>query len=635
LSAIAGAVLSAPSPGVGGLAEAMLARMAHRAPDGSAAWHEAHVAFGLGLLRSLPEDPEAATVLEDGDLVLVADVRLDNRDELLASLPDSDAGASDAQLVLLGYRLWGDDCPSRLLGDFAFAVFDRSARRLFAARDHLGVKPFYYRAEAAGFAFASEPKALFAPGAPFPPIALKDIDEARVVDHLRATVTDAHATFYSAIRRLPAGHKLGLVAGGAPVVSRYWELQAGRRTAGDTAATFRSLFREAVRCRLRSPAPAAVMLSGGLDSSSIACVASDLRKAESGPPVDSFSMVFDETPEWNERPFIEVPLRAGMFSPRFIPADRYAPFDGFDRLLAEQDAVFAAPGLAVGRGLSERVAAEGFRVLLSGHGGDEVVSHGMGRLRELAEGGRWRTLWREAHGVAALYGEPGWRIFAKGVLYHGRFRGAHRLRRLVARLPSAPSDKAGLVNRALLDRTDAGRRRQATPAASRPFTEQADHLAILRSPLQAYGLEVLDLATAAVGVETRYPFLDKRLVEFCLSLPAEEKLDGGWTRLILRRAMEGILPPAIQWRRDKLDFSPHIIGGMLAHHRALIDEIVEHDVDGVGAYAHMPAVRAAYRRMKAAGQRASGGDAQAVWRTVALSLWLRQIRQPSAGGMAS
>ena len=157
-------------------------------------------------------------------------------------------------------------------------------------------------------------------------------------------------------------------------------------------------------------------------------------------------------------------------------------------------------------------------------------------------------------------------------------------------------------------------------------SEGEQHLNALSAPLQPYALEVLDKVAAASGVEVRFPFWDKRLVEFCLALPADAKLSGGWTRLILRRAMEGILPDAIQWRRDKFDFNPHVIRGMLRHHRSMLDDVLLKDAENIGEYVDLHAVTDAYYRVLNEAESTNGPDFQAVWRTAVLALWLRQRR---------
>ena len=180
------------------------------------------------------------------------------------------------------------------------------------------------------------------------------------------------------------------------------------------------------------------------------------------------------------------------------------------------------------------------------------------------------------------------------------------------------------------------RKRQVLDAYARALrSERTEHLFVMSAGRHARAFEVLDRAAAAAGVETRYPFYDKRLVEFCLALPPEQKLRGGWSRRVLRHAMAGLLPPEIQWRQDKLDFTPHLITGMLTHHRALIDEVIGADVGGVGRYMNLTALRQAYARLLREGTETRGPEAHAIWLAVALALWLQRLDEPPAASAPS
>jgi asparagine synthase (glutamine-hydrolysing) len=152
-----------------------------------------------------------------------------------------------------------------------------------------------------------------------------------------------------------------------------------------------------------------------------------------------------------------------------------------------------------------------------------------------------------------------------------------------------------------------------------------NHYEAISSPLQSHAFEILDRLAAAAGVEARYPFWDKRLVEFSLSLPPEEFCDLGWGRLILRRAMEGVLPDAVRWRRDKFDFTPKIAAGMVAHDADVVDSSLR---DGtLTGFADAALARAAFARIRPAPLQANGRDVHQVWQSVVLACWLRARRR--------
>ena len=157
--------------------------------------------------------------------------------------------------------------------------------------------------------------------------------------------------------------------------------------------------------------------------------------------------------------------------------------------------------------------------------------------------------------------------------------------------------------------------------SQRLFTVHADQFRQLASGLLPFVLELAERAAAAFGIEARFPFFDVRLVEFCLALPSDQKLRDGWTRSIERLAMEGILPSAVQWRRDKTNLFPHFIDALLRHEGAILDRIVLAPSVELARYVDIDALRSAYARYR---RRPMEDDALAVWRAVTLALWLEQ-----------
>ncbi|WKL58600.1 asparagine synthase-related protein [Asticcacaulis sp. ZE23SCel15] len=614
MSAIAGVFLTSEAS-ARDLVLTMLRAMPYRAPDGTEVWAEGRSALGMGLMRTLPEDPAQATIFEGGTVRAVVDARLDNRPQLLAALGITNESLSEGALILAAWRRWGENCVHHFIGDFALIIYDAQTQRIFAARDHMGVKPLFYRADGAGLALASEPKVLAAPGAPFADLAQAGLIEADVADFMTGQLPRDHRVVYDGLWRVPPGHILMAGPNHVPTLTSYWQAAPDATITDKSPQALRALLTEAVRCRLRSPQPVAALLSGGLNSTSIACLASQLQP---DAPVDSFSVVFDKTPHLSERDYIDAGIAHGHFRPRHVAMDGYAPFGDFEALLALEGRLFGAPGLRMTSSLFQRVGAEGFRVVFEGHGGDEVLSHGYGRFHELAQQGRWRELWAQTRAFSGLYGQGRLGLFILLFIRYGRFKGSHSLRRMAAwfqkRWPKADRD-------VLL--TPEFRARAAADHRPQHQDEASQHTAFLQSPGLASSLEVLEAAAAGAGLEARFPFFDKRVVEFCLSLPSEAKLDQGYVRLILRQAMEGVLPPKVQWRRSKFDFAPHIASGLLAHHQDLMREVIDDNRDNVAAFVDLERVKISLNRLRQKGAKVAAYDLQAVWRTVALSLWLR------------
>ncbi len=552
----------------------------------------------------------------------MADCRIDNRSDLLPLLNLSE-NVGDSEILLGAYALWGANMAARLLGDFAFAIWDRTTNALFAARDHFGVKPFYYHNAGVEFLFASDIRALFAAGAP------RRVKEAAIADYLTRTIPPAAETSFEGIKRLPPGHWLSF-QNGALKIGCYYKLEIPALQKHDDApAALRRLLAAAVHARLRGAPGVKIgaMLSGGLDSSSIACLA-----AAEIPNLPTLSMVFDETPDHNERPFIEAVLAQGRFAPLFLPSNNIPHFGEAPAIIREQTDLVGAPNIGAARTVYHVAREAGLHVLLDGHGGDEVAPIGYIRLHELAMAGQWRNLWCALDGVMP---EPNMRKkFHRFWKYFRR----HTPLWLVFRLPSVFRRRLGLLPRSedenLLNPEFAAQVAQARlpPEAKPPkheaFSELHFHFSVLTGPLQSLGFEVLNHMASAAGIEARYPFWDKRIVEFCLSIDPAEKFNDGYGRLILRRAMKGILPDKVRLRRDKLNFMPHVITGMFKHHAALIDQLCNDKSGLLAKYVNLDTLRkAADRARNSPPDKPDGRAAQQVWRAVMLHFWLQEQAQ--------
>ena len=600
--------------------QSFLTSMPHRARDGAATWFDGEIGLGLAFTRRFLEEPKRAEVTADGEIIAVADIRLDNREEMLGllSLPETNC---DTLIGLQAYRKWGSDFARHLLGDFAIIILDQTAHRLIAARDHMGIKPLYWRFEDAGLALASELRPLMDLENPFAALTNRPLLQDQILRFVANDLPVGHTIHYPGLERLPAGHTLVYDGSAAPKVERYWRPEPNLVAPKDVSAGhLRGLLTEAVRCRMRGIKPVAAALSGGLDSSSLACLAAQISKDEGKLPLPTFSAVFDKTPTLNERPYIESALKNGYMAPQFLAFDDYAPLEEVSASIARQARLFSAPGLRMTSQICAAVREADFDAYLDGHGGDEVISHGFGRLGELGQAKDWRALWTELSGLANLYRRSRTWLFVKAYLKYSGIKGAYRLAKGLTALEqmwqgerSAPLAAGKTPPSSIPAPPDQG----LTP-------ELADHLSVLRSVNQTQSLEVLELAAALQGVTVLFPFFDKRVVEYCLSVPSSGKLDQGWIRLSLRQAMEGILPDAIRWRRDKFDFAPHLTRGVILHHRVFVEAILDDTNDLVGQYFDMSRVKKSFRKLIRKGRHASGSDLQIVWRAVVLSVWLKQ-----------
>lgn len=580
----------------------MLAAIAHRGPDGMATW--THEAVGLGhcMLWSTPESltEELPLVQRDGALAITADARLDNRAELIDRLGLGRQPATtlaDSTLILAAYERWGEQCPAYLLGDFAFAIWDGSRRRVFLARDPFGVRPLYYCYQPnQRLVFGSEIKALK---------ALVDVprrlNEVQVAFSIIGVYDDKRSTFYQDIQRLPPAHRL-TVSAEKTELRKYWSLDTTRElrlgSNREYAEAFRTTFIEAVRCRMRSAYPVGSMLSGGLDSSAITCVARDLACTAGQGPWPTFSAIYPELvaldPRIDERPYMQAVVDTGGIAPTWVEVDRYGPLAG---LLWHDDEPLSAPNLILDYAIFGVAARQGIRVILSGHDGDSTVSHGYEHLANLARTLQLRRLLQE---VRVFDGTPPWTH--RRILWH------YGLRHLVPRpLSSAwaalrgrgrtPIPRAELINPDLARRVELQQRLEAFDwLKSQAQTAQEEHWQDITSGLLVYCTEMLEATAAARGLEVRLPFFDRRLVELCVALPADQKLSQGWTRLVLRRAMYGTLPELVRNRVDKGNLSIHSTTRLRDREWSLVAAIIPDGLDLVAPFVNLETVRAASER---------------------------------------
>lgn len=473
-------------------------------------------------------------VLGDGELALLGRVAVGSDAMLVAD-------ADDAEQLLGFLERQGEQGMGQLDGDFALAFWSARDRRLLLARDAMGQKPLYYTELEHGVAFASDLGAL---------LALRELscepDERMIVDYIGGFPEDEQRTAYARIQRLPPA-TLMEISRERTRVQEYWRPDSERElhlgSDAEYAEAFRAELSRAIESRLPGAGGCAVLLSGGLDSSSIACVAQGLLAAR-GQRLTTISAAFtDECDEGRyQREVIE---RTGS---DHVSIAMDQAMSGTN--LREALGVFRDP-VPVGDHwmawpLLEAVAERGIRVALTGVDGDRVVSHGQGRLQELVLTGDYATLWRELRPASV-------RRVASLLLATRLPRSA--VKAIDGFLGRAERDHRAaleLIRPELIGRT--GARERLAEARSRPRSAREAHVrALLRSD-RTSDLDLFHPLGRKLGVEVRHPFFDRRLVELCVSLPASQKLRNGVSRLVLREAMRGVLPELVRTRRSKAFF---------------------------------------------------------------------------------
>ena len=553
--------------------EAVAAMFAVHAGDGradEAHWTDGAVALGV---RSTSVPDSSLRMHQESGVAVAAAARLDDREGLCDLLNIRHAerpGLADADLVLRAYMRWGRLCPERLLGDFAFAVWDSRRRTLFCARDPIGVRPFYYARMPTVFVFGGTVDAVVA--APGVPDALDEVGVAAFLTRSAMLGTrgiNRTRTLFKAVRKLPPGHALTVKVGTEDAsavlgrirtkLERHWRPEQAplARPAADEdyAEQFLELYERAVRDRLHGPDPVGVHLSGGLDSSSIAALAARALRREGRPPPLAFSWlpVPGRTPP-DERHASEYDLIHDLCAREGLQVHHRSPSPEDVAAVLQRDGAYPGVQIHINEEAVQRcAAAQGVRVLLSGWGGDEGISfNGRGYNAYLLLSGRWRTL----HAICRAQGGSPLRFLADVLapLLHPRLP-FHLLRRRPLWGPR--SHRALERRRWLINPAFARRVRPPPHRFFRQVSLRRTQLRIMQDGRLDDRIEGWAASGLRHGVEYRYPLLDRRVLEFALGLPPDQYRRGPWSRWLMRYALSlpggAVLPDGICWNRSKSD----------------------------------------------------------------------------------
>ena len=611
----------------------------HRGPDGMWVHQDGALGWGFAKLTVSAEDAgeHQPIVSPRTQCVIVADVRLDNRDYIINRLPDRPlVSESDAELILRAYEAWGLEALPRLIGDFAFLIWNPQCQNMIAARDTSGQRSLYYRLTSDRFEAASEIQQLLQD----PSVAMEP-NEDRIRNFLTPSSVfgaekDGPATFYSGICTVPAG-KVLVVDYLHSHLRTYWQFPVGAEiryhSADEYADHFRELLYQAVLSRIRSVHPVACLLSGGLDSSSVVCSAHELYRAgrAENHGFVAISSVF-EGQSFDERLQIQEMQRKYGFYAEFVPSSaewgrRELALRGF------QERPYLA-SLALLDKLMAKVAANGARVLLSGDVADSCV------------GGSWLvfdTLIREGRIRSALH-----------LLDEFRRGADERLRTVVSLYcltPFLPISMQRAIHVAYARRAIRRVWNELVPswlASNLAEDLRCRHVEAIvgaerarkfASPTREteYRLlypPVIVPSRAPWSIQPSQPYADRRLHEFLLSIPPTQKFDPdilpgtefyGRSKLIVRRALRGIVPDEIRTRVNKTVFAWEIENDYAQQWNAY------ESLFGPGAnpeaairgYVSQPAF---YGRLRELRDGARGADSMLVSRIIALEVWLRGLR---------
>jgi asparagine synthase (glutamine-hydrolysing) len=605
----------------GQLEQAVLERMTDflkfRGPDAQSTWSQDCIGLGHTLLRTTSDcTHEKQPLTLDGNIWIAADARIDGqqalRDKLAARGRRGLAAASDAELILHAYHAWGDDCLSHLIGDFAFAVWDGPKRRLLCARDHFGVKPFFYALPGREVVFSNT-----LDGIRIHPRISRSLNDLAIADLLLfESNQDPGTTAFADIKRLPPAHYLVCSAAGVEV-KRYWSLPAELgvryRSNGDYVEHFRMLMEQAVLDRMRT-SDVGVSMSGGLDSTAVAAVAKNVLSQRPGAwQLRAHAVVFDRLIPDTERHFASLAAAHLGVPLHCLVADDYALYAHQEDPDGRLPEPLHNPDFVVPLQLA-RQAARHCRVMLTGWDGDALLNESpKPYLRSLLSERRLMAVLA----TAARYQLSQRRLVPLTV--RKWFRRDPRVR------PDAQSEFPVWISKeldrrlGLRARWDEMNSRLLAKHPVRPYAYRTFNLIARYSNF----FETYDAGITRCPVEFRHPLMDLRLLEYCLSLPPVP-----WCvkKEILRLAMQGLLPDTIRQRpKTPWPGSPHLA-------RLQVD-----GAQWIDAVAFEPSI-AAYVDTALIPTLWGAADADDSWknlRPLRLDFWMKSLREsrltPTAG----
>ncbi len=599
-------------------------RIAHRGPDDDGFFVEGNVGLAMRRLsiidlqtghQPITNEDETAWIVYNGELYNHQELRKD-----LEARGHRYRTRSDTETIVHLYEEYGRDSVKYLRGMFAFAIWDGRKRQLLVARDRLGIKPLYYRYDGKSLLFGSEIKAILShPG------VTPEFNRGTLAEYLAFGYISETETMYAGIRKLLPGHVLEIGEGGEPTITSYWDLKVSpepdERPRSYYVARYRELLESCVASHLMSDVPLGVFLSGGLDSSAVAALATRIRRE----PIDTFAVGYGEE-EFSELSFASTVAKHIGSKHHQVQLNREEFFQTLPRLIWHEDEPIVWPS-SVSLYFVARLARERVTVVLTGEGSDETLA-GYTRYPWTLLNSRMDRLYR---GLTPRFV----RQIIRNGMKAGRWSAAlHRklehtfLVRDGGSWPSFYFDNfysafSGVEQDDLLT-PEAKRRAGDAYAGSMKYwnASSGDLLhRLLYTDIKTYLVELLmkqDQMSMAASIESRVPFLDHELVEFTASIPAKYNTRGLAGKFILKSAIEDLLPREIVYRQ-KMGFPTPWAHWLAGRELDRLEQLLLEPRTVERGYFHSGAVKRLFAEHRA-GRRDHGNR---IWRLLNLELWER------------
>jgi len=605
--------------------EAMNHQIVHRGPDDAGFYVSENIGLAMRRLSIIDVAGGHQPVSnEDGTVWLVFNGEIYNHQELRPGLETRGhhyRSRSDTETIVHAYEEYGRDCVKVLRGMLAFALWDSKKRRFFAARDRLGIKPFYYRRTAGTLIFGSEIKALLA----YPGVRA-ELNRAALPEYLAFGYLAGIETLYSGIFKLPPGYTLEIAEGGEVEIQQYWDLpqspDEGQHPKKYYVEGYRQLLEDCVSSHLMSDVPLGVFLSGGLDSSVVAALMTKLRQS----PIETFSVGYSEA-SYSELPYARVVADHLKSIHHEVRVSREDFFGALPNLIWHEDEPIVWPS-SVALYFVSKLARERVTVVLTGEGSDETLAGYTryavalwnarldGVYRRLAPAGLRRSIRRTVAESNLLSAGIRRRLLHTPLALDGADWSSLYFDNFYAAFSEA--EQCGLLADDL--RPTAGEAYRNSLA----YWEKSSGTLLSRllyTDIKTYLVELLmkqDNMSMATSIESRVPFLDHVLVEFAATIPKKYKIRGLAGKQILKEAVEDILPASIIYR-SKMGFPTPWRGWLEGAQLGAIERtLLEPRSTARGLFKPE-----AVRQLFAAHRARSVDHYDRIWRLLNLELWHR------------
>lgn len=534
----------------------MVKILSHRGPDGNGIFIDnnvglAHTRLSIIDLSNLARQPMS---YNDNNYQIIHNGEIYNYIELREELKKDGfyfKTASDTEVIVASYIKWGESCVTHFNGMWAFVIYDVKNKKIFASRDRFGVKPFYYYKDNEKFIFASEIKAILEAE------SLKKTNYSCLYRLLNTgSLDEGDETFYENIKQLKAAHCLVLQDNDFKIY-KYWDYYETAKEKYDyknAEETFLSLLTSSIKLRYRADVPVGACLSGGLDSSSIVTLSTKLLDC----PIHTFSSIYEDE-DCNESYYIDIVNKFNKTIPHYVYPVPQDFIDIIKKITYHQDEPTAGPGL-YSQWHVMKTAQDHVKVLLDGQGADELLG---GYFYFF--GYYFSEIKKEKNKIGAIAAAqkilneyPKIKELTGMNSYAGMYRIISEifLPRFLSNIFNTPLLKRNINNKSFLTAeftNNAKCGNKQYPEIPKKFENELEN-ALYKSLVQVSIPSLLhyeDRNSMAFSIESRVPFLDYRLVEFCLGLPADERIKADMTKVIMRKALKGILPDEVTYRRDK------------------------------------------------------------------------------------